>query len=98
MRIRAALITSLGLLLAVGLKGQSLTDFGFNASPLPPSRPVLLVLPSYPGMTLLGNSLQWHQLTFDSVTANSPPRFSVMGWAQENSNGRFTITPAGPLP
>lgn len=77
---------------------QNLADFGFNASPLPPSRPVLVILPNYPGLSVQGNSLQWQQLMFDNVTSNSPPHFSVAQWASETSNGRFTITPANPLP
>jgi M6 family metalloprotease-like protein len=92
---RRSLLTAilLGVMASAG-RAQTLTDFGFNASPLPASRPVLLILPSYPGLTVSGTSLQWHQLLFDTVTSNSPPRFSVAGWASETSNGRFTITPA----
>src|ERR1044071_9169306 len=82
------------LALAIAGRAQNLADFGFNASPLPPSRPVLVILPSYPGLTVSGTTLQWHQLVFDNITSNSPPHFSVAQWASENSNGRFTITPA----
>jgi len=83
---------------AVCARGQSLANFGFNAVPLSGSRPVLVILPNYPGLSVLGSSLQWHQLTFDSVTSTSPPRYSVAGWVSETSNGRFSITAASPLP
>ncbi len=84
--------------LVVPGRGQSLADFGFNAVPLAGSRPVLVLLPNYPGLSVIGTSLQWHQLTFDSVTSKSPPRYSVAGWVSETSNGRFSITAASPLP
>lgn len=84
--------------LVVAGRAQNLADFGFNAVPVSGSRPVLVILPNYPGLAVIGTSLQWHQLTFDTATSNSPPRFSVAGWASETSNGRLTITPASLLP
>ena len=97
-----ARLTVLTAVLLASLAGsgraQNLADFGFNAVPRLAPRPVLVILPNYPGLSIMGNSLQWHRLVFDDVTSNSPPRFSVAGWAWETSNGRFGITAASPLP
>ena len=96
---RLSVLTAVLLvLLASTGRAQGLADFGFNALPRQGPRPVLLILPNYPGLSIMGNSLQWHRLVFDDVTSNSPPRFSVAGWTSETSNGRLAMTAASPLP
>ena len=88
-------VAAAGLALLCGTASAiTLADFGYDAVSQPATRAVLVIMPSYPGLVSTGTSLQWHQLIFDNVTSNSPPRFSVAQWLAENSNGRSTYTPA----